>query len=75
LDLHRSGAVDDQALLPVPLRPLHPAGDFTASGLSVLGHVAGFFAASLFIVPIPWVWRWISNWMVSQISAQEAEAR
>jgi hypothetical protein len=50
--------------------------DFTASGLSVLGHFAGFFAASLFIVPIPWIWRWLTNWMVSQISAQDpAEAR
>ena len=50
--------------------------DFTASGLSVLGHFAGFFAASLFIVPIPWVWRWLTNWMVNQISAQDpVEAR
>jgi hypothetical protein len=44
--------------------------DFTASGLSVLGHSLGYILASLFIIPIPWAVRWFLSWWISSITVQ-----
>lgn len=42
--------------------------EFTATGWDILWrHVAAFFMC-IFIIPIPWVIRWLTNWWISKIS-------
>ena len=41
---------------------------FTASGLDVLWRTVAFVFASVFIIPIPWVLRWYSQWFVAQFA-------
>lgn len=41
---------------------------FTATGLSILGHVCLLTLMCIFIIPIPWAMRWYANWFASQFS-------
>jgi GYF domain 2 len=45
---------------------------FTAAGLDYLWRTLVLFFASMFIIPIPWVWRWFVGWLVSQFSLVDA---
>jgi hypothetical protein len=42
--------------------------EFTATGLSILGRTLGVVLASIFVIPIPWVLRWYTSWLISQVS-------
>jgi hypothetical protein len=42
--------------------------EFTATGLSILWRTAVFVLASIFVIPIPWVSRWYTSWLISQLS-------
>jgi hypothetical protein len=42
--------------------------DFTATGLSILGRTLVLVLASAVVIPIPWVLRWYTSWMISQVS-------
>jgi len=44
---------------------------FTASGLGVLWRTIVFVIACGFIIPIPWVLRWYTQWYTSQVSVVE----
>jgi hypothetical protein len=41
---------------------------FTASGWGLLWRSVLFTVACIFIVPIPWTFRWYTRWMVSQFA-------
>ena len=44
---------------------------FNASGLDVLWRTIVFTIGCAFLIPIPWVLRWYSNWFVSQFAVVE----
>jgi hypothetical protein len=44
---------------------------FTASGWSYLWRVLVVGLTSIFIIPIPWVLRWFTRWLVSQFALVE----
>ena len=43
----------------------------TASGLDVLWRTIVFVIGCAFIIPIPWVMRWFTQWYVSQFELVE----
>lgn len=47
---------------------------FNASGLDVLWRTIVFTIGCAFLIPIPWVLRWYSNWFVSQFAVVERHA-
>jgi hypothetical protein len=42
--------------------------DFTGSGLSILWRTLVFLLLCQFILPIPWMLRWLANWYASRIT-------
>jgi hypothetical protein len=48
---------------------------FNATGLEFLWRAVVTAFGSLFIVPIPWMYRWFTRWLVSQIVLVERTAR
>jgi ABC-type multidrug transport system fused ATPase/permease subunit len=47
---------------------------FNGSGLECLWRVVAVAIASIFIIPIPWVWRWLMRWVLSQTELVEHDA-
>jgi hypothetical protein len=47
--------------------------DFNATGLSILWRTLVTGLLSILIIPIPWVMRWYTEWMISQVSVAKAE--
>jgi hypothetical protein len=47
---------------------------FNASGLQYLWRVLVFGLASSFIIPIPWMFRWLVRWLASQTVLVERAA-
>jgi len=47
---------------------------FNASGLDVLWRTLVFMIGCAFLIPIPWVLRWYSNWYISQFALIERGA-
>jgi hypothetical protein len=44
---------------------------FNGTGLEYLWRMIVATLASIFIIPIPWVWRWLIRWVLSQIELVE----
>jgi len=44
---------------------------FNGTGLQILWRMIVATIASIFIIPIPWVWRWLIRWVLSQIELVE----
>ncbi len=42
--------------------------DFTATGLDILWRTIVFALVSMLVIPIPWMARWYTNWLISQIT-------
>ena len=42
--------------------------DFDATGFAILWRTFAFVLASAFVIPIPWMLHWYTNWLISQIS-------
>jgi hypothetical protein len=47
---------------------------FTGTGLELLWRTIVAAIASIFIIPIPWVYRWMWQWMASQTVLAERGA-
>ncbi len=48
--------------------------DFTATGLSILWRTLVAVLLTILIIPIPWVMRWYTRWMISQVSVVKASS-
>jgi hypothetical protein len=46
--------------------------EFTATGLSILWRTLVAVLLSILIIPIPWIMRWYTRWMISQVSVVKA---
>jgi hypothetical protein len=49
------------------------AFEFNATGLSILWRTLVTGLLSILIIPIPWMMRWYTEWMISQVSVAKAE--
>ena len=47
---------------------------FNGSGLEVLWRTIVFGIGCIFLIPIPWVLRWYTNWYISQLALVERTA-
>jgi ABC-type multidrug transport system fused ATPase/permease subunit len=47
---------------------------FNGTGLEILWRMILATIASIFIIPIPWMWRWLSRWVLSQTELVERDA-
>jgi hypothetical protein len=45
--------------------------DFTATGWQILWRVLVFGLLNVLIIPIPWTLRWLTSWMISQVTVSE----
>ena len=61
---HRGAKVIASSVRPV----------FIGSGLEFLWRAIVAGVASMFIIPIPWMYRWISQWLASQTVLAERGA-
>jgi len=41
--------------------------EFAGTGLEILWRIIVYALASAFVIPLPWMMRWLQSWMVSQI--------
>lgn len=48
--------------------------DFTATGWDILWRTIVLALVSMLVIPIPWMGRWYTNWMISQISVVQPGA-
>jgi hypothetical protein len=46
-----------------------PSFRFNATGSAILGYSLLAVLGSIFIIPIPWIMRWYTNWYIAQFSA------
>jgi hypothetical protein len=47
---------------------------FTATGLDILWRIVVVALLSILIIPIPWIMRWYTQWMISQVAVVRADA-